>query len=308
MNFGPLIFLGVLATFVASWWGLVFAPQLQIGSQQPAQVDAGIYPTRRLGLAEQGREVYVANGCVHCHSQQVQQDSYTFDVVLLSGGTNAPDAVAKVIERVAPGVNAKEVLAKASQQSPQPLLSNVTQTVAADVQKALKATGAVAQAVFIPLGPDIARQWGTRRTVAADYLYDYPVQVGNSRLGSDLSNVGARTPAADWHLHHLYNPRTVVPGSIMPAYQYLFETRPVGKKRSPQALTLAEKFAPKKPGVDLEVVPTSEALQLVAYLQSLRVDNALFEAPSTQLAPPAAVAGTNAPVATNAPAAANAPK
>ena len=302
MNHGPLIFLGVLVTFVASWWGLVFAPQLQIGSQQPAQVDTGVYPTRRPGMAQQGREVYVANGCVHCHSQQVHQDGYTFDVVLLSGGTNAPDAVAKVIEQVARGVNAKDVLAKASEQSPQPILSNVTQKVAADAQKTLTATGAMAQVVFIPLGPDIARKWGTRRTVAADYLYEYPVQVGNSRLGPDLSNIGVRTPAADWHLHHLYDPRTVVPGSIMPAYRYLFETRPIGKRPAANALTLAEKFAPKPSArVRYEVVPTSEALQLVAYLQSLRVETALFEAPATQLAPPSVDAGTNALGATNTP-------
>ena len=302
MNFGPLIFLGVLATFVASWWGLVFAPQIQIGAQQPAQVETGIYPTRRPGIAQQGREVFVANGCVHCHSQQVHQDGYTFNVVLTSAGTNAPDMVAKVVEQVAPGVNAKEILANASEKSPQTLLTNVTQSVAADAQKRLKASGAVAQPVFVPLGPDIARHWGARRSVAADYLYEYPVQVGNSRLGPDLSNVGVRAPAGDWQLHHLYDPRTVVPGSIMPAYRYLFETRPIGRKPSPDALTLAGQFAPK---AGYEIVPTSEALSLVAYLQSLKVDAALFEAPATPTAPPAAGVSTNTP-ATNATAAANA--
>jgi cbb3-type cytochrome oxidase cytochrome c subunit len=303
MNHGPIIFLGVLASFVASWWGLVFAPQLQVGSQQPAQVETGIYPARRPGLAEQGRGVYVANGCVHCHSQQVQQEGYTFDVVLTSGGTNAPDAVAKVIEQVAPGVNAKDVLSKASEQSPQPILQNVPQKVAASTLKTLSATGAVAQVVFIPLGPDIARRWGTRRTVGADYLYEYPVQIGNSRLGPDLANIGARVPAVEWHLQHLYDPRTTVPGSIMPANRYLFETRKIGKHASTNALALSGKLAPKE---GYEVVPTPEALQLVAYLQSLRVDTALFEAPLTQLAPPPAEAGTNAPASTNAPAAQNA--
>src|ERR1041385_7897784 len=100
MNHGPLVFLGVLATFVASWWALVFAPQLQVGSQASAQTDLGIYPTRRAGVAVQGHQVYVANGCVHCHSQQVQQDGYTFDVVLTSAGTN-PLAVANVVGQVA---------------------------------------------------------------------------------------------------------------------------------------------------------------------------------------------------------------
>src|SRR5882724_7850200 len=108
MNHGPLIFLGVLATFMASWWALVFAPQVQVGSQQTVPVDGAIYPTRRPGIAQQGRDVYVANGCVQCHSQQVHQDGYTFDVVLASAGTN-PANVAKVLEQIAPGVNANQL-------------------------------------------------------------------------------------------------------------------------------------------------------------------------------------------------------
>lgn len=304
MNHGPLIFLGVLATFVASWWALVFAPQLQVGSQQPAQVDGVIYPTRRPGLGQQGRDVYVANGCVQCHSQQVHQDGFTFDVVLTAAGTNATN-VAKVLEQVAPGVKANEILASASDKSPQPILTNVPQAVSEDAQKKLKKAGANAQSVFIPLGPDIARHWGLRRSVAADYLYDEPVQVGNSRLGPDLSNIGARMPDANWHLLHLYDPRTVVPGSIMPAYRYLFDTRRIGKQPSPQALKLSGQFAPP---AGYEVVPSVEAQKLSAYLQSLRVDTALFEAPLTQLAPPPTDASTNAPAATKAPAATNTPK
>jgi len=300
VNHGPLIFLGVLATFVASWWGFVFAPQLQIGSQQTAQTDTGIYPTRRAGVALQGQEVYVANGCVHCHSQQVRQEGYTFDVVLASVGTNAAK-VGDLLRQIAPAVNADEIVAKVLAKAPQPILTNVVQAVAEEVQKSLKNVGASAQFVFIPLGVDMARGWGPRRTVAADYLYDYPVQVGNSRLGPDLSHIGARMPDANWHLLHLYDPRTVVPGSIMPAYRYLFETRRIGKQPSPEALKLSGKFAPKD---GYEVVPTAEALQLAAYLQSLRVDTALFEAPLAQF--PSVPSGTNAPVATNA-AAANTP-
>jgi len=298
MNHGPLIFLGVLATFLASWWGLVFSPQLQIGSQPMSQTDIGVYPTRPPGIAQQGREVYVANGCVQCHSQQARQEGYTFDLVLTSAGTNAAK-VASLLRQIAPAINASEVLTNASDRSPQPILKNVAQAVAEDAQKQLKGAGASAQFVFIPLGADIARGWASRRSVAADYLYDYPVQVGNSRLGPDLSNYGKRAPASELMLAHLYDPRVTMPGSIMPAYRYLFETRPAGKQRSPNALKLAGKFAPE---AGQEVVPKTEALQLVAYLQSLRADTALFEAPMAQLAPPPAEAGTNAPGATNAPA------
>jgi cbb3-type cytochrome oxidase cytochrome c subunit len=296
MNHAPLIFLGVFATFLASWWGLVFSPQLQIGSQQPSAVESGLYPTARPGIAAQGHQVYVAAGCVQCHSQQARQESFTFDVVLTSGGTNPP-AVVNVLALIAPGINAEDVVATATNTAPALILSNVTQRVSSDAQAKLTEAGAGVQTLFIPLGADMRRNWGVRRSVAADYLYEYPVQVGNSRLGPDLANVGARLPDANWHLLHLYHPRTVVPGSFMPAYQYLFETRKISGKPSPRALTLPAAFAPK---AGYEVVPKEQALQLVAYMQSLRVDQPLFEAPATQLAPATPAGGTNAPAATNA--------
>jgi cbb3-type cytochrome oxidase cytochrome c subunit len=303
MNHGPLIFLGVLVTFVASWWGLIFSPQLQIGSQQSTEVDGSLYPTRRAGVALQGREVYVANGCVHCHSQQLRQEGYTFNVNLTSVGTNGVK-VAALLSQIAPGVNAGELIANVSDKSPQTILSKVSLETAEDAQKRFKAIGAAANPVFIPLGVDIsaARRWGVRRSVGADYLFDDPVQVGNSRLGPDLANYGNRAPSTDFILAHLFDSRTTMPGSLMPAYRYLFETRLVGKQPSPNALKLTGKFAPP---AGFEVVPTTQALQLVDYLRSLRVDTALFEGPLPQLAPPAA-AGTNAP-GTNAPIAA-APK
>lgn len=291
MNHGPLIFLGVLASFLAAWWGLVFAPQVQIGSQQATQGENGAFPVRRLGLAEQGREVYVANGCVHCHSQQVRQEGYTFNIEISSAGTNIAD-VAKVLAQIAPEFKLDAAIVNASEKSPVTILKAVPQKVAASSQGALTEAGASARAVFIPLGADITRHWGTRRSVAADYLFDQPVQVGNSRLGPDLSNIGARMPLAGWHLLHLYHPHTVLPGSVMPAYRYLFETRPVGKRPSPDALKLTGQFAPP---AGFEVVPKPEAQKLVAYLQSLRVETSLFEAPLTPV--PAPVAATNAPAA-----------
>jgi cytochrome c oxidase cbb3-type subunit II len=298
MNHGPFIFFGVLATFVASWWGLVFAPQLQIGSQQPkAPEGASIaYPASRPGIGAQGAQVYVANGCVYCHSQQVRQEGFAFDVVIAS--TTNQQATSEAL--VTAGVPPKEVaqlLSSATDQTPQPVLKNLTQKEAARIQKLLTDAGATAQAVFIPIGADIRRGWGMRQSVAADYLYDYPVQIGNSRLGPDLANVGTRQPDPQWHLRHLYNPRIEVKGSIMPAYQYLFEKRKAGRAPSPDALKLPPEFAP---AAGYEIVPKPEVLQLVAYMQSLRVDAPLFEAPMTQLAKPQPAAGdTNAPAATN---------
>jgi cbb3-type cytochrome oxidase cytochrome c subunit len=298
MNYGCLIFLGVFATFVASWWGMVFAPQLQIGSQQPKTPEGALvaYPATTPGIAAQGHQVYVSQGCVYCHSQQVRQEGYTFDVVL-TGTTNQQATVAALDKLGIKG--GAQLLSSANEKSPQPLLKNVSLQQAAAAETALKESGATAARVFIPTGSDMARGWGLRQSVAQDYLQQYPVQIGNSRFGPDLSNIGARQPDASWHLLHLYNPRTVVKGSTMPAYQYLFEKRKIGHAPSPDALKLPAEFAPP---AGYEIVPRPEALKLVAYLQSLQISTPLFEAPMTQLpqAPPAG--GTNAPAATNAPA------
>ncbi|MEO8425918.1 MAG: cbb3-type cytochrome c oxidase subunit II [Verrucomicrobiota bacterium] len=72
MNHGPLIFLGILFTMALSWCGLVFAPQIQFGRQEVVNAKGQLYPPNRPGLAQQGKEVYRANGCQYCHSQQVQ--------------------------------------------------------------------------------------------------------------------------------------------------------------------------------------------------------------------------------------------
>ena len=43
--------------------------------------------------------------------------------------------------------------------------------------------------------------------------------------GADLSNVGARQASDVWQYLHLYNPRSVVEGSIMPAFPWLFDIK-----------------------------------------------------------------------------------
>lgn len=123
-----------------------------------------------------------------------------------------------------------------------------------------------------------------RRSVAEDYLYDYPVQLGSVRVGPDLADVGARLPLANWQLLHLYAPQSVVKNSMMPPFRFLFETRKVGDVPSPDALNLPDELAPP---AGYEVVPTDQARELVAYLLSLRVNVPLYDAPFTPPAPPA---------------------
>lgn len=58
---------------------------------------------------------------------------------------------------------------------------------------------------------------------AGEFVYDHPFQWGSKRTGPDLSHESQIKPSADWHKAHLINPRDTSPGSIMPAYPWLFE-------------------------------------------------------------------------------------
>src|SRR5579864_3682141 len=60
-------------------------------------------------------------------------------------------------------------------------------------------------------------------SLAAESLYDRPFQWGSKRTGPDLARVGGKY-SDDWHRDHLQDPRSVVTGSIMPAYPWLFTT------------------------------------------------------------------------------------
>jgi cbb3-type cytochrome oxidase cytochrome c subunit len=262
---------------------------LQLGrAAQEKTVPAGDnYPVARPGLAKRGAEVYRSLGCVYCHSQQVGQDHTTCELVLTDAGTN-PTPVMRVIAEInsaLAGKNAKELLTGL----PKTLTELPRTDVADPMIKDLAKFGAKAEVRVEQHGPDISRGWGRRATVAADYLYDNPVQLGTRRLGPDLANVGLRWPDVNWHLLHLYEPKSKVAGSTMPPYRFLFETRKIIGHRSPDALDLPADLLP--PGS--EIVPTENARALAAYLVSLRADAPLFEAPFTP--PPVAAPATNAP-------------
>jgi cytochrome c oxidase cbb3-type subunit 2 len=57
-------------------------------------------------------------------------------------------------------------------------------------------------------------------SLAAESKYDHPFQWGSKRTGPDLARIGAKY-SDDWHRGHLNNPRSVVPGSVMPRYAFL---------------------------------------------------------------------------------------
>jgi cytochrome c oxidase cbb3-type subunit 2 len=137
----------------------------------------------------QGRAVYIANGCVYCHSQQPRDPS---------------------------------------------------------------------------VAPDGLRGWG-RPSVPNDYVRDEPHLLGTMRTGPDLFNIAARQPSRDWHLGHLYQPRAYTPGSIMPAFPFLFAERRGALDAGDVVVSLPPGVAP----AGVRIVARADALRLVDYLLSL---------------------------------------
>jgi len=60
-------------------------------------------------------------------------------------------------------------------------------------------------------------------SLAAESMYDRPFQWGSKRTGPDLARVGGKY-SDDWHREHLNSPKSVVPGTVMPAYPWLAQT------------------------------------------------------------------------------------
>jgi cytochrome c oxidase cbb3-type subunit 2 len=171
---GSTLVYGVLAMLMG------VLPGIELSRTPPGP---GVQPLTT--LQAQGRQVYVANGCSYCHTQQVR-----------------------------------------------------------------------------PLPQDAV--FG-RPSAPGDFAYQTPELLGSQRTGPDLTNVGARQPSTVWQYIHLYNPRAVVPQSIMPGFEWLFEVL----DQAPPGVTavpLPKAYAPMQ-GV---VVPTHDAQALIAYLLSLK--------------------------------------
>jgi cytochrome c oxidase cbb3-type subunit 2 len=82
MKSGPLLFVSAFLTLGASFWGLVLAPQIQLGGQDLRAIEptGQLYPSGRLGLGKEGESVYRAHGCVECHTQQIRPRGWGSDI------------------------------------------------------------------------------------------------------------------------------------------------------------------------------------------------------------------------------------
>lgn len=287
MKTGFCIFMASVIALGASWFGLVLAPTLQLGGAKLTTVlnSADNYPVQRTGDATLGLQVYRANGCAACHTEQLRQDGVACEVLLTGLGKNPPEEFKKFAQSVLTlpewQEHSQELAAAFGNWDgtlPKVVLGKTDKETAEKLAALLKAAGVKSETRIFAFGPDLARGWGVRRSVAADFLYDNPVQLGVLRAGPDLANVGVRMADANIQLQHFYAPKAVVKNSTMPAFRYLFEVRKIGAAPSPAALALPKEFAP---AAGYEVVPKPEAHQLAAYLLSLRANVPLYEAPFT---------------------------
>jgi cytochrome c oxidase cbb3-type subunit 2 len=112
-------------------------------------------------------------------------------------------------------------------------------------------------------------------SVAGEDVYEHPFLWGSKRTGPDLARVGGRY-SDDWHRAHLYDPRSVVPQSNMPAYPWLFDNTLDGKLTGRKFETLRTLGVPYTDediaGAEAAVAGRTESEALIAYLQTLGVD------------------------------------
>ncbi len=109
-------------------------------------------------------------------------------------------------------------------------------------------------------------------SVAGEHVYEHPFLWGSKRTGPDLARLGGRY-SDQWHRAHLFNPRDVVPESIMPSYPWLFHDEVDAE------LVAAKMTALRKVGVpysDADIAAAADQLRgkkevdaMVAYLQQL---------------------------------------
>ena len=109
-------------------------------------------------------------------------------------------------------------------------------------------------------------------SVAGESVYEHPFLWGSKRTGPDLARVGKRY-SDDWQRAHLYNPRSVVPESIMPAFPWLNDNVLNGKDTAAKMRAMRSVGVPYTDddieGAQKAVKGVTEMDALVAYLQQL---------------------------------------
>jgi cytochrome c oxidase cbb3-type subunit I/II len=85
---------------------------------------------------------------------------------------------------------------------------------------------------------------------SGEFVYDHPFLWGSKRTGPDLHREGGKYPDS-WHYHHMRDPQSMSPGSIMPAYDWLYE-QSLSTTQTQDKLTAMKKLG--VPYTDAEIV------------------------------------------------------
>ena len=313
------LFLGIFGIFAFSWLGMTVVPNLQIGSLDPQTDEDGgdVYPSPPSGMALRGAQVYAANGCVYCHTQQVRPDyggsdldrkwgerrsaprDYIFQPIVLLGKMRTGPDLANVGHRPAlaeagaatppPAAAAASAAPGAPPKAASPTAAGAapaaagSPTASASPAVAAAAAAPAASPATSPGAPAILPAAGAQP--AANVPTSAPSMVAADVKG--LTENGNPLPyTAAWHHRHLYNPRSVAEDSNMPAYRFLYEKRRISGVASPDAINFAGNKN-EEPESGWEIVPSYDAKCLVAYLMSLDQSHALKEAKSAVALAPA---------------------
>lgn len=78
-------------------------------------------------------------------------------------------------------------------------------------------------------------------SLSGEYAYDRPHLWGSKRTGPDLWRVG-NYRTSDWHENHMKDPTSVVPDSIMPAYNHMFSKNADIETAYAEAVTVKQVF------------------------------------------------------------------
>jgi cytochrome c oxidase cbb3-type subunit I/II len=109
-------------------------------------------------------------------------------------------------------------------------------------------------------------RWGPV-SEAGEYAYDLPHLFSTRRIGPDLTRVGLKY-GDDWHYAHHFDPRLVVPDSIMPSFKWLYAQirLPVTKVEGDLKLAPSSELRPyftMKAGVEIPLYPNPAGLTFV---------------------------------------------
>lgn len=241
------LFVGIFVLTVLGWAGMILVPFYQLGQLEPhMDEDSGLsFPLVPTGEVIAGEKVYLAQGCVYCHSQQVRATHQGAD--LHRGWGNRRSV-------------ARDYIFKASATMGDMRLGPDLSNVGSD-QRIIKTFKLYEDERFA----DKEWQWETQEQ-----------RINNSvELRAEYSDEEWAAIVKDYEkylFNHLYDPRGLHKWSLMPSFRGLFKEIPAVGQPSAQAVNSKD----IKEGY--QAVPGPEAEALVAYLMSLDQSYALPEA------------------------------